>query len=241
MVRAAVVAFVLLAGLVMVGAVEAATAGGAEDQDGPRSSVLKTVVEEGRPIPVAVAVEAPRKLSKNSKASNDDAGLSKEVESLLRLLVLKTAVDLHRFFMQPARSLVEDETAAAREKNASGGRELLRGTYKEYDCDGCLAFFEGAPQYTTEEQTTFCSQVSDAIDLNTFAMRVHERYSWHFPEGEKLGLKSIYRTLINTACVQLFQCASGPVSWGNIDTRESGIFRITVRTCCQSLGGACRN
>ena len=92
MVRVAVVAFVLLVGLVVVGAVEAAA--GAEDQDDPSfSSVLTTGVKEVRSVPVP-----KRKLSsKNSNASQDDV-VSKEVESLLRLLVFKTAVDMSRFF-----------------------------------------------------------------------------------------------------------------------------------------------
>jgi len=172
MVRAAVVAFVLLAGLVMVGAAGGA-AGGAEDQDGPRSSVLMTVVEEGRPVPVAV--EAPRKLSKHSKASNDDAGLSKEGESLLRLLVFQTAVDLYRFVTQPARSLAGDETISA----------LVRlSTYEEYDCDGCLAFFAGTPGYSTGFQRTFCSKVSNAV-------------------GEKSGIDDVF-FIAYTECLQFF-------------------------------------
>ena len=185
MVRVAFVAFVLIAGLVVVEA-----AGAAEDKDGPRSSVLTTVVDDVRPVPV---VES-RKLSKNSKASQDDA-VSKEVERLLRLLVLKTAVDMYRFSMQPARSLAEDETAAARVNPAVSSLVRL-STYEKYECDGCLDFFEGAPQYTTGEQKTFCSQVSDVYDLINSAFFI---------------------------CIQLFQCASAP------------------STCCQSLGGTCRN
>ena len=93
MVRVVVVAFVLLSGLVVVEAVEAAAAG-AEDQDDPRfSSVLTTGVEEVRSVPVP-----KRKLSsKSSNVSQDDV-VSKEVERILRLLVFKTAVDMSRFF-----------------------------------------------------------------------------------------------------------------------------------------------
>ena len=60
MVRAAVVAFVLLAGLVMVGAAGGATAGRAEDQDAPRSSVLMTVVEGGGKSPTLAGLSDGR-------------------------------------------------------------------------------------------------------------------------------------------------------------------------------------
>jgi len=209
MVRAAVVAFVLLAGLVMVGAAGGA-AGGAEDQDGPRSSVLMTVVEEGRPVPVAV--EAPRKLSKHSKASQDDA-VSKEVESLLGLLVFQTAVDRYRFSLQSARSLAEDETAAARaDTNESDGRELRASSYEEYDCGRCLAFFAATPGLSPYFQREFCDDVSNAV-------------------GEKVGEKFRYyiREIMyfaKTGCLQLFRCAS---------------TTSRARTCCQSLGGTCLN
>ena len=90
--------------------------------------------------------------------------------------------------MQPARSLAQDETAAAHpDTNASGGRELRAGTYEEYDCDGCLAFFEGAQQYSADDQIIFCQSVS-------------------YGTG-KLGFGTRERIAILAACDQLFECA----------------------------------
>ena len=116
----------------MVGAAEVAA--GTEDKQGPRQLVLTsksvessssstttmttTVDEEIRPVPVA----APRKLLKNNKASQD-AGVSKEMDILLRLLVFKTAVNVYHFLRQPARSWVEEDSSD-REENKNGGREL---------------------------------------------------------------------------------------------------------------------
>ena len=146
------VSLVLLAGLVVVGA-----AAGAEDPAGPRSSVLTTVVEEVRPVSVVDS----RKLSKNSKASNN-AGLSEEdARSLLRAMVFEKAVDVYRS-MQPAPSLAEEEEAAARaDTNESGGHKLLGFDvhYNEYACTGCAGFFSWGTQLTSDEREDFCYNV----------------------------------------------------------------------------------
>ena len=156
MVRVAVVSFVLLAGLVMVGAIEAAA--GAEDKDGLGTSVLTTIVEEVRPVPVA----APRKLSKKSKASQDD-GVSKEVDRLLRLLVYQTSVDQYDFSTQPARSLAEVEIAAARVNTNENGRGLFFIPIN-LRCQACLVYFAWATQLTSEEQEEFCDAVVSVLD-----------------------------------------------------------------------------
>ena len=144
-------------------------------------------MEEVRSVPVP-----KRKLSsKSSNASQDDV-VSKEVESLLRLLVFKTAVDLSRFLMQPARSLAEDKTAAAHpDNNESGGRELRArvGTYGEYDCDGCLAFFERAQQYSTEDQRVFCLSVTEDL-------------------AEKYPDKVVYLISFTFYCETILECPS---------------------------------
>ena len=142
------VSFVLLTGLVMV----VGATGRAEDQESKeslRSSGLMTVA-------------APRKLSKNSKASKDDTAISEEdVSSLLHLLVFEKAVDVYRS-MQPAPSLANDEDAATRaDTNEIGGRELveLDVYYEKYACTGCVNFFMWVKELTPDEKEDFCGFV----------------------------------------------------------------------------------
>ena len=175
MVRVAFVSL-LIAGMVVVGAVRAE-----EDNDeSPRSSVL-TVVEEGRPVPVPALA---RKLTKNSKASQEEAAVSEEMQSLWRVLVYKTAVDLNRFSMQSSQSL------------AGGfGRELqeVPEKYTEYACDECLAFFE-ATRPRQQQQDIFCQRVVNVVAF----------YISPSPGS------SMTRDLLNEFCIELMQCPSTP-------------------------------
>lgn len=130
------VSFVLLASMVVV--VEAAgEAAGTEDNASPRSSVLTTVVEEG---PVPVPALPTRKLTKNSKASKDDAAVSEELEGLLRLLVYETALDLYR----------------SREPSS------VDATVKEA-CTDCVDFFTWGTPLPRKEQLDFCTEVVDQV------------------------------------------------------------------------------
>ena len=182
MVRVAFVSL-LIAGMVVVGAVRAE-----EDNDeSPRSSVL-TVVEEGRLVPVPALT---RKLTKNSKASQEEAAVSEEMQSLWRVLVYKTAVDLNRFSMQSSQSL------------AGGfGRELqeVPDKYTEYACYECLTFFEAAPQSNFHsEQDFFCQPVVGVVAL------VYREINY-----DKFPLPPMTRDLLFELCMELIQCPSTP-------------------------------
>ena len=143
MVRVAIFLSLLLAGKMVVGVA------GAEDTASPRSSVLigdvakatgsstttmtTTIVEEA---PVPVPVVPIRKLTKNSKASKDDAAVSEELEGLLRLLVYETALDLYR-----SR---EPSSVDATVGNA---------------CTDCVDFFTWGTPLSPNEQDEFCQEV----------------------------------------------------------------------------------
>ena len=147
MVRVAIFLSLLIASMMVVGVA------GAEDTASPRSSVLigdvakatgsstttmtTTIVEEA---PVPVPVVPIRKLTKNSKASKDDAAVSEELEGLLRLLVYETALDLYR----------------SREPSS------VDATVKEA-CTDCVDFFTWGTPLPRKEQLEFCQEVVDQV------------------------------------------------------------------------------
>ena len=190
MVTTTFVSFGLLTGLVVVGGAAAAAAAaaaggaaaGAEDQAGPRSSGLMTVA-------------APRKLSKNSKASNADAGLSEEDGgSLLRFMVFEKAVDVYRS-TQPAPSSAKEEEAAARADTNESGHELLVSEvgYRKYACTGCVGFFLWVNGLTPDEQEYLC------VVVVQHSPHLEEKY-----RENPLFLKEYFEELV--------QCSSTPLS-----------------------------
>ena len=184
MVRVATFVSLLLAGMVVVGAA------GADDNESPRSSVIisdaakatsstmmmtTTTVVDGVPVPVPT-----RKLTKNSKASKDDAAaVSEEVQGLLRLLVFEKAVDLYRSTEQ---SSFEDA--------------VVENDYKEYACTGCVGFFTRGTQLPPDEQKEFCQDVI----LEVFSkIAIISHCQWP-------GILSFTQNY----CSALFQCSSTP-------------------------------
>ena len=192
MVRVATFVSLLLGGMLVEGAT------GAEDTTSPRSSVIigdaatatgssttmmtTTTVVDGVPVPVPVLT---RKLTKNSKASKDDAGVSEEVQSLLRLLVFEKAVDLNRFLME--QSSFEDA--------------LVENNYKEYACTGCVGLFTSGTQLPPDEQDAFCQKVILQV-LNKIGRR------WG-PKNTVIYL-SLASLPLNQYCNELLQCPSTP-------------------------------
>ena len=211
----------------MVGAAEVAA--GTEDKQGPRQLVLTsksvessssstttmttTVDEEIRPVPVA----APRKLLKNNKASQD-AGVSKEMDILLRLLVFKTAVNVYHFLRQPARSWVEEDSSD-REENKNSGRELraqadsyqdyyygcgpycdddatsppVADSYEDHICSDCLTFFMYTGEiFFSDKREDFCDAVA--------AFAIHKM----------LGIA--FKSDLVDYCKEIIQCSVSPLS-----------------------------
>ena len=136
-------AFAALAAMSMIGAAAGA------DETHRASVIIPSDASMVDGVPATVSATAPRKLMKNSKASNANA-LSPTVHNLLRNIVFKKAMELYRF-VQPSL----DDTARA-------GGELkpliwlavivasfnLLGIVDEEECELCLSFLWDV-QYTT--------------------------------------------------------------------------------------------
>ena len=147
MVRVAFVSL-LIAGLVMVGAVEVA---GAEDNKSPRSPVLATVMDEVRPEPVP-----KRKLSSKSSNAPKVVELEAELKSVLRALVIDKAIALYQFSTQESQS------------SMVGNRRKLDMNIKEdYPKEACYAcvnvLVTGGNSIESERPAEFCSDVVNIV------------------------------------------------------------------------------
>ena len=201
MVRVATFVSLLLAGMLVEGAT------GAEDTTSPRSSVIigdaatatgssttmmtTTTVVDGVPVPVLT-----RKLTKNSKASKDDA-VSEEMQGLLRLLVFATAVDLNRFSME--QSSFED----AREDAA------VENDFAEHACTDCVGLFTSVQQMSPFKKKQFCRTVvyKVAIQIGTIQ------------QGTLTTNESVLLGLLGDFCIELVECPSTP----NVCCQSTGV------------------
>ena len=100
-------------GMITVAAAETATVAEGGKEEGETNGTMMTVLDG-----VPATSTAPRKLTKKSKASNDDVSLSQEVRGLLGRLVFEKAMELYRF-VQPS----SDDAARA----DNDGRALWDG------------------------------------------------------------------------------------------------------------------
>ena len=185
MVRAAFVSL-LIASMVAVGSA------GTEDNESHRS--LVTTVADGVPVPVPVA--PPRKLTKNSKASKDDA-VSEEMQGLLRLLVFATAVDLNRFSMEQSSFKDAREDAA------------VENDFAEHACTDCVGLFTSVQQMSPFKKKQFCRTVvyKVAIQIGTIQ------------QGTLTTNESVLLGLLGDFCIELVECPSTP----NVCCQSTGV------------------
>ena len=177
-------AFAALAAMSMIGAAAGA------DETHRASVIIPSDASMVDGVPATVSATAPRKLMKNSKASNACAVLSQNVKSLLRTLVFEKAMELYRSVppsSDAAAARADDNDERALQKVGHHGRQYHRKLTQSEDifdatteafmtvfftvnestaakCQKCLNFQWNVQDVSVNTQNEVCQNILNTID-----------------------------------------------------------------------------